>query len=116
MELDRERGTVTVEPGITLNSLNQYLDQHGMALENLGAITKQTISGAIAMATHGTGDKNGSLASAVVELELMKASKEVVRYQQDNPTFYGVCVNLGALGIRALRSSPLRILISHIPS
>ncbi|EGJ32377.1 MULTISPECIES: D-arabinono-1,4-lactone oxidase [Moorena] len=99
IELDRERGTVTVEPGITLNSLNQYLDQHGMALENLGAITKQTISGAIAMATHGTGDKNGSLASAVVELELMKASGEVVRYQQDNPTFYGVCVNLGALGI-----------------
>jgi len=48
-------GLVRVQAGITLRTLNEHLAAHGLALENLGDIDAQTLAGALATATHGTG-------------------------------------------------------------
>ena len=53
--IDEEALTVTVEAGIPLWRLNDELAERGLALANLGDIDRQTISGAIATGTHGTG-------------------------------------------------------------
>ena len=48
-------GLVTVGAGTTLRELNVALWKLGLSLTNLGDIDAQTISGAIATGTHGTG-------------------------------------------------------------
>lgn len=51
--LDLERKLVKVEAGITLETLNEVLATHGLALPNLGSISEQTVAGAISTGTHG---------------------------------------------------------------
>ena len=55
LSIDAEAGSATVQAGITLADLNQHLDRRGVAFPNLGDIAYQTVTGATATATHGTG-------------------------------------------------------------
>ena len=43
------------QAGMTLRRLNRLLEHAGLALTNLGDIEAQTVAGAIATGTHGTG-------------------------------------------------------------
>jgi xylitol oxidase len=52
----------------------------------------------VATATHGSGDANGNLATAVAGLELVTASGEVLTAARGDPDFDGLVVGLGALG------------------
>src|SRR5687767_12519052 len=54
VEVDPVRGLAKVEGGIVIRDLSEALFEAGLALENLGDIDVQTISGAISTATHGT--------------------------------------------------------------
>ena len=99
--LDPETRTVTVEPGMTYGQLCPHLDSRGWALHNLASLPHISIAGACSTATHGSGDKNGNLATAVSALELINARGDVVKLsrQQDGETFRGAVVGLGALGV-----------------
>jgi L-gulonolactone oxidase len=92
---------VTVRAGTTLRELNRILDALGLALENMGDIDKQTISGAISTGTHGTGATFGGLATQVAALELVTADGSVVRCSpHERPDLFAAArVGLGALGI-----------------
>src|SRR5437763_53725 len=79
LSIDRERLQVTVQAGCTIRSLNRRLAELGWALPNLGDIEYQTIPGAAATATHGTGIKLGGLATQVVGLELVTGDGSVLR-------------------------------------
>jgi FAD/FMN-containing dehydrogenase len=63
--LDKEKKQLTVQAGIKLWQLNEYLDAQGMALINLGSIARQSVAGAISTATHGSGIGYQILASQV---------------------------------------------------
>src|SRR5213083_31514 len=65
LEVDSERRLAKVEGGIVIRDLSEALYQAGLALENLGDIAVQTISGAISTATHGTGQRFANTASQV---------------------------------------------------
>ena len=99
--IDEAAQTVTVEAGIPLWRLNDELARRGLALANLGDIDRQTISGAIATATHGTGVRFGGLATFVRGLELVTAGGELLRCVADEEPeiFHCARVGLGALGI-----------------
>lgn len=71
LSIDPKTAQVTVQAGIALTTLNEALDQRGFAMPNLGDIAYQTISGAIATATHGTGVKLGGLATTVVGMRMV---------------------------------------------
>jgi L-gulono-1,4-lactone dehydrogenase len=98
---DRERGTVTVEAGMSLHKLSDELDRRGLALANMGDIDRQTIAGATQTATHGTGLRFGNLSSQIVGLRLITAGGEVVECspEQNAEIFRAACVGLGALGV-----------------
>ena len=99
--LDRDARTVTVEGGIPLWQLNGELATRDLALANLGDIDRQSISGAIATATHGGGKRFGGLATFVTELELVTADGEVLRCSREEEADVFACarVGLGALGV-----------------
>ena len=63
LEVDPISGVVRVEAGITIGELNRQLDRHGLAFENLGDIDKQSLAGATATGTHGTGSRLRNLSS-----------------------------------------------------
>jgi L-gulono-1,4-lactone dehydrogenase len=99
--VDRDAGTVTVEGGIPLWQLNQELETRDLALANLGDIDRQSISGAIATATHGGGKPFGGLATFVTGLELVTGDGELLRCSRDEEPEVFACarVGLGALGV-----------------
>jgi alditol oxidase len=101
MDLDREAHTVTVGAGVTYGQLAPYLDGHGFALHNLASLPQISVAGAIATATHGSGSKNGNLATAVSALEVVTADGEVVvlTRKRDGERFQGAVVNLGGVGV-----------------
>jgi FAD-linked oxidoreductase len=99
--VDREHRQVTVEAGIRIAHLNQHLAGVGLAMPNLGDIDRQSIAGAIATATHGTGRLLGNLATTVVAMTIVTGTGEVVRCGADeHPEVWRVArVGLGALGV-----------------
>ncbi|MDZ4277839.1 MAG: FAD-binding protein [Dehalococcoidia bacterium] len=98
---DREQRTVTVQAGIRLSKLNAELDARGLALPNLGDVTYQSIAGAIATATHGTGAKLGGIATQVVGLRLISGDGSIIECSpsREPEVFHAARVGLGALGI-----------------
>jgi xylitol oxidase len=101
--LDPGAHTVTVEAGMSYGQLCPYLDSKGFALHNLASLPHISIAGACSTATHGSGVKNGNLATAASALEIVTADGELIKLsrQNDGETFRGAVVGLGALGVIA---------------
>jgi xylitol oxidase len=101
VSLDAAARTVTVGAGMRYGQLCPYLDAKGFALHNLASLPHISIAGACSTATHGSGERNGNLASAVRGLELVTAAGDLVRLsaEQDGQVFRGAVVGLGALGV-----------------
>jgi len=98
---DPDSGRARVQAGITPGRLNRELASRGLALENLGDISYQTLAGAVSTSTHGTGLGFGGLASQVEALELVAADGTVLSCSADEEpeVFAAARVGVGALGI-----------------
>lgn len=99
LALDAAARSVSVEAGITLAELNEVLDAAGLALPNLGSISAQTLAGAIATGTHGTGVGLGVLSTAVTSLTLVDGRGELVEAAAGSPLLRAAACSLGALGV-----------------
>ncbi len=101
LDVDFSTGLVRVQAGITIHDLNAALDANGLAMENLGDIDKQSIAGATATGTHGTGAKFCNLSSQLHAIELMLADGSVITVDADNDpeAWLAARVSLGALGV-----------------
>lgn len=98
-DLELAAGTVTVSAGTRYGVLAEALREHGRALPNLASLPHISVGGAIATATHGSGDRNGNLATAVAALELVGPDGELRRIRRGEPEFDGSVVALGTLGV-----------------
>lgn len=101
VSLDKKAHTVTVEGGIKYGELAPYLHEQGVALHNLASLPHISVAGSCTTATHGSGIKNGNLASAVTGLEMVIADGSVVHLSKatDAEKLNAVVVGLGAIGI-----------------
>jgi xylitol oxidase len=101
LELDSERCAVTVEAGARYGQLATWLHDQGYALHNLASLPHISVAGACATATHGSGDRNGNLATAVSSIEMVTGDGEIVvlSRDQDHEQFEGAVVGLGGLGV-----------------
>ena len=99
--ISADQNTVTVEGGIKYGELAPYLHQKGYALHNLASLPHISVAGSITTATHGSGIKNGNLASAVTGLEIVIADGSIVQLSKDTDLekFNAAVVGLGALGV-----------------
>jgi FAD-linked oxidoreductase len=100
IDADRDSGLVKVGGGTVLAELNEELHRLGLAMENLGDIDRQTISGAISTGTHGTGAKLRNISAQVEAMELVLAdgSRRELSAESDPDLLRAARVGVGALG------------------
>ena len=96
--VDHEAGTVSFSAGLRYGELATELEREGLALANLASLPHISVAGAVATATHGSGNAKGNLATSVASLELATSSGELLNLSRGDPTFDGLVVGLGALG------------------
>jgi FAD-linked oxidoreductase len=97
---DPDKHQVTVGAGARLGDLGAPLHAIGQGMINLPDIDRQTVAGAIATGTHGTGVTLPALSAYVSALRLVTADGEVIDInERDEDLLHAARVNLGALGI-----------------
>ena len=92
-------GVARVQAGITLHALSAELHRHGRALENMGDVDTQTVAGALATGTHGTGLRFPNLSARMVGGRLVTADGSVLDVGADPELLLAARVSLGALGV-----------------
>ncbi len=113
--VDEQRQQATIWGGSILSEIGPALAEQNQALVNMPDIDQQTLAGAIATSTHGTGQGLGSLSSYVVGLELVTANGDLIQCsEEDNTDVFRAAQNsLGALGvitrIRMQNRSPFKL-------
>ena len=98
--LDADGPLVRVEAGMSLDRLSRELHLRGLALPNLGDIDVQSVAGALATGTHGTGARLSNLSAQVERIELMLGDGSEVELT-DGDLLRAARVGLGALGVVA---------------
>ncbi|MGW2234297.1 D-arabinono-1,4-lactone oxidase [Streptomyces sp. NPDC001759] len=99
IDVDTEARTVRVCGGVRYAELARAVDAHGLALPNMASLPHISVAGSVATGTHGSGVGNGSLASAVREVELVTADGSTVTVGRGDERFDGAVTSLGALGV-----------------
>ncbi|HET8976633.1 MAG TPA: D-arabinono-1,4-lactone oxidase [Solirubrobacteraceae bacterium] len=97
--VDRDAMAVSVGPAVTYAMLADALNAEGLALANLASLPHISVAGAVATATHGSGDRRGNLATSVLGVRLVTSAGEVLELDRSDPRFAGAVIHLGALGI-----------------
>jgi alditol oxidase len=96
--VDHAADTVSFNAALKYGELVEALNAEGVALHNLASLPHISVAGAVATGTHGSGETNGNLATAVVGLELVTSGGEIIEASRGEPDFDGLVVGLGALG------------------
>ncbi len=97
--VDREQMTATVPGGWSYSTVAAQLQDHGVALRNLGSLPHISVAGATATGTHGSGDTNQGLAAEISGLEFVTADGSLQHFDRSSPQFAAMPVGLGAFGI-----------------
>lgn len=101
LHVDAELKQVTLGAGTNLYQLPALLAPHGLAMENLGDIDRQTIAGAISTGTHGTGESFPGISAQIVAVTLVTGNGSILRVNatENAELLPAVKLGLGALGI-----------------
>ncbi|NKX88166.1 D-arabinono-1,4-lactone oxidase [Nocardia coubleae] len=101
LDVDTSTGRARVQAGLTLNAASPLLHEHGLAFPNLGDIDTQTVAGATATATHGTGARLRNISAALHSVQVLCADGNVVELNEetDPEGWRAARVSIGALGI-----------------
>ncbi|WP_314384215.1 D-arabinono-1,4-lactone oxidase [Pseudomonas brenneri] len=101
--LDHDASTLqaTFAAGTPMSRMGPALKAIGQALPNMADIDYQTLAGAIATSTHGTGVGFTSYSAGVTGLQLVTAQGEVLDCdaERERELFNAARVSLGALGV-----------------
>ena len=97
---DTARRRARAKGGTVISAFGDALWDQGLGLANQGDIDKQSISGALSTATHGSGIELGCFSSALRWVRLINGHGEIVEYGEDQlRELRAAQVALGTLGI-----------------
>ncbi|WP_068298595.1 D-arabinono-1,4-lactone oxidase [Pararhodobacter sp. CCB-MM2] len=103
ISVDAAQRQAVVRAGSTIASLGEPLWNAGLSIANQGDVDVQSIAGAVATGTKGSGLAFGSLSSAVTSMRLIDGRGEVVDIDASDPEALAAAqVSVGMLGV-ALR-------------
>jgi len=92
---------LTVEAGMRLYELEAVLAKKGLALQNLGSISEQSIAGVISTGTHGSSPYHGLISQQVVDITIVDGMGQLVKCsQKEKPSlFRAALLSLGKIGL-----------------
>ena len=98
---DPDRQRARLWAGTRLYQLGPQLEAVGQALPNMGDVDRQSLAGALATATHGTGLQLPCIAAGLTALRLVTAAGEILECsrEHDATLFRAAAVSLGLLGV-----------------
>lgn len=101
IEIDAAAGEAWAPAGMSLAALTAALWERGWSLHNQGDVNPQSLAGALATGTHGTGMELGSLSTAARAFRLVLADGSIVTCSpSDHPDlFQAQRLSLGLLGV-----------------
>lgn len=99
IQIDPATMTVSVAGGTSFGILINELEKHGFALHNTGSLPHISVAGATATGTHGSGDSNGILSTAIAAVELVTADGSLMTVDRTSEHLPALAVGLGAFGI-----------------
>lgn len=101
VDIDPVARTVTAWAGTRIQALARALDAQGLALRNQPDVDVQTLAGAIATGTHGTGATLPALHDDVVAMRIVTPDGRVrmLRAEHEPDELAAARVSLGALGL-----------------
>lgn len=94
-----DRRTVRAPAGWSLKRLTAALWAEGLSLANQGDVNPQTLAGAMATGTHGTGAALGSLSTFASGFRLVGADGEARRCEAGSDLFEAQRLSLGLFGV-----------------
>src|SRR4029453_10978678 len=95
--VDAEATTVSVTGGTRYGVLAAQLQSQGWALHNTGSLPHISVAGATATGTHGSGDRNGILSTAVSAVDLVASDGALLTIDRASPDLKALAV--GRVGI-----------------
>ncbi|ORY82672.1 D-arabinono-1,4-lactone oxidase-domain-containing protein, partial [Protomyces lactucae-debilis] len=101
IEVRQDTLQVKVGAGMRLYQLHSHLQARGLAMENLGSISDQSMAGFMATSTHGSSLKHSTLSQQVVAFTIMLADGtcRACSMKENERLFRAGLVSLGALGV-----------------
>ncbi len=99
IRIDPTAMTASVTGGTRYGVLMRELEVQGFALHNTGSLPHISVAGATATGTHGSGDGNGILSTAISAVELVTADGSLVTIDRSSDELSALAVGLGAFGI-----------------
>lgn len=101
IDIDRADRTATVAGGTTLEDAAEEFHRANLAMPNLGDVAQQTIAGAFATGTHGTGPAFENLAGRLIGGRLVTGTGNIRTFdaESDQELLAALKVSLGTLGI-----------------
>ena len=101
VSIDVDRQQVTVLGGTTVHEIARILETHGLAMANMADSNRQTVAGALATGTHGTGLGQPSLAEQMIALTLLTPSGELLTCSESShpQILRAARTHLGTLGV-----------------
>ncbi|SCU87353.1 LADA_0E03510g1_1 [Lachancea dasiensis] len=92
---------VTVDAGMRIFKLSEHLHERGLAIQNLGSISDQSVGGIISTGTHGSSPHHGLISSQYVNLTIVNGRGEIVFLDSENhpEIFRAALLSLGKIGI-----------------
>ncbi|KAG7192069.1 D-arabinono-1,4-lactone oxidase [Scheffersomyces spartinae] len=92
---------LTVEAGIRIYELNEYLKANKLAIQNLGSISDQSIAGLISTGTHGSSQYHGLVSQQIVLIDIVNSAGELITCSSiEKPElFRAALLSLGKIGI-----------------
>jgi FAD/FMN-containing dehydrogenase len=111
VNIDRELATAQISAGLRIRDIGPLLEKHGLTMSNVGAITPQSIAGAIGTGTHGTGLTYGSIGGEISAIRIVDGRGEIKDYTAAaHPVeMSALRLSLGSLGIL------VRVTINCVP-
>lgn len=98
--IDPVTGRATIQAGTALSAIGAPLWEAGLSLANQGDIDRQTLAGAVATGTKGSGVNYGTLSSTITGVQLVDGRGEVIQITDtDVVELRAAQVSLGLLGV-----------------
>jgi L-gulonolactone oxidase len=91
--------TVTVQAGMKMGRLNEFLRRRGAIVPTCGEWQGATVAGSLATGSHGGSSRHGIHPTSVLAVRLITADGRALNVGRDSPYFDHAVVSMGMLGV-----------------